>query len=112
MAVVRMAASGIALKQSEALVRQAAALDAVQVKNGSVSGEAGANGGMRIFRGPIENAGHASPVRLVPQIGRARFRSGDDEAVKTTGPQISDAGIETADMILGRVGAGHLRQRE
>ena len=81
------------VKDANALFTKLASIDAVQMENGTVYGQAGPDGRHRIFFGPIDNLSERAPVRLLRQIGRLWLGASYDESVEITDPQIVNVGI-------------------
>src|ERR1700730_6071564 len=87
------------VEDAKALLVQGVAWDAIEVKDGSVSGKTGQHGRRDVVRGPIEDLRQAVPVCLRPEIGSARLGSGDDQGVELAAPKIVDIGITAAQIL-------------
>src|SRR5882757_240314 len=75
--------------------------DAIEVKNSSVSCEAGPNGGVGIGLRPLYHLSETLPVRFVRQIWGQRFPAGHDQAVNLPVPQIFHTGIAAVQVVSG-----------
>src|SRR5208282_1583501 len=88
------------VKNAELLVGQPLPADAVAMKDAGMRRQTGQyRRGCVAFR-PIEHFRQDSPVGLVPQVGMARLRASDDDAIKLVLPQLIEAVVEAIQMSL------------
>src|SRR5579862_8771581 len=106
----RMVGDAGAIEQAETLVVETAAADAIDVQNRGVRGQAGPDGGARIFLGPLDDAGERSPVGLIGEIGGLRFVAGDDQRVELAVPEVLDAGVKAIEMTAAGFGPWNVGQ--
>src|SRR5262249_3992825 len=80
------------LKDAEAFSTERMSINAFQVENGSVHGQAGPNGRHGIFLRPIYKLSELSPVWLLSQIRRPWLSASHDETIEILVPQIVNVG--------------------
>src|SRR5437879_5122298 len=98
-----------ALEDAEALVTERLPADTVDVEDGRVRSQAGADSRERVLLGPLQNARQAPPVRLVRQVRRARLGPGHDEPVEAAAPEIVEAGVEGVYVVPTEIRPRNLR---
>src|SRR5580692_6329779 len=100
------------LEEAEAFLTKAVPVDAVEVQKGGVRAQARQNGRMRVVISPFDHLDQIVPVRFVGQLRGVRLRSGHDQAVEMTVPEVLETRIEVADIAPASFIAANVGQRE